>query len=121
MHETLDPTARSIRLPISEVVSELVEVLGTPMVAVVGGGKSTRAVRGWMRKESTPRNDHGLRAALQIVDVLRAANQRNDTVRAWFGGMNPLLDDDNPAITLGRNPDRAKRVLQAARRFASLG
>lgn len=121
MHEALDLTTRSLRLSISEVVAELVKVLGTPIVATVGGGKTTRAVRGWMRNENSPRNDQALRSALQIVDVLRTADQQDDTIRAWFGGMNPLLDDDNPALILGRNPHNAKRVLHAARRFAAQG
>jgi hypothetical protein len=121
MTAILDAVDRSTRLAIPEVVAELVKVLRTPMVAVIGGGRSTRSVRGWIHGEHAPRNDHGLRAALHVLDVFLAAHYKSDTIRAWFGGMNHLLEDDNPAMLLGKHftPEQAKRVLLAARQFVS--
>ena len=37
-----------------------------------------------------------------------------DTIRAWFRGMNPLLDDKSPALSLRKHP---QAVLAAARAF----
>ena len=41
-----------------------------------------------------------------------------ETVRAWFVGMNPDLDDRAPALVLGEDP---VGVLQAARAFLAHG
>jgi hypothetical protein len=47
-----------------------------------------------------------------------ALRLRSETVRAWFVGMNPDLDDQAPALLLGDDPHA---VLLAARSFLANG
>jgi len=48
--------------------------------------------------------------------VLGILRDREDlqTIKAWFRGMNPLLDDKSPALTLRKDPEA---VLDAASDF----
>lgn len=110
---------RAQRLPIRDVVKELADVLGIHMVAVIGGETSTRAVRAWRDGDYAPRADDELRLALQVVDVL-ATREAKDVIRAWFGGLNHLLDDENPALLIAKEfTSKGKSVLNAARAFVS--
>lgn len=114
----MDPL-RSQRMPIEDVVRDLVDVLGTHMVAVIGGGASTRAVRAWRDGEYEPRGKDALRLALRVADIL-ATREKKDVIRAWFGGLNHLLNDENPALVISKRSGSASRsVLIAARAFVS--
>lgn len=104
----------------SDVTKGLVDVLGAPLVAVIGGAKDTRSVRQWLTG-SGPREASllRLRTALQIVEIL-SQRFEGDMVRAWFTGMNPLLDDKSPLIVLADEDERKfPAVILAARRFAA--
>lgn len=104
----------------SDVTKSLVDVLGAPLVAVIGGAKDTRSVRQWL-SGSGPREAAltRLRTALQIVEILRRRFE-SDMVRAWFTGMNPLLDDKSPLIILADEDERSfPAVILAARRFTA--
>jgi len=59
-----------------------------------------------------------LRAAFQVFQLLVSVESPH-TVRAWFTGMNPQLDDLSPAEALRGGQDRA--VLAAARAFVAGG
>jgi hypothetical protein len=105
----------------SELVQELVSHLGAPLTALVGGVKDTRSVRQWMASDGSPRDAAlvRLRSALQIVDVLKLRFE-DDVVKAWFTGMNPLLEDRSPILILADEDEASfTAVLQAARRFVS--
>lgn len=67
-----------------------------------------------------PREDHErrLRAAYQIFQELQTV-EAAPTMRAWFMGMNPQLDDDSPAEALA--DDREREALAAARAFIAGG
>jgi hypothetical protein len=73
----------------------------------------------WERAERTPHPDaeRRLRHAYQIVQLL-LERESAETVRAWFVGMNPDLDDQAPVLALAEDP---VRVLQAARAFLAHG
>ncbi|NNC14084.1 hypothetical protein HII28_19675 [Planctomonas sp. JC2975] len=53
---------------------------------------------------------------LQIVELLLAEDSPS-VVRSWFMGMNPQLDDQNPAEVLAEG--RAREVMAAARAYAN--
>ena len=60
-----------------------------------------------------------LRAAFQIAELL-IQSESPQTVRAWFMGMNPQLDDRSPALVLaaeGNDQVQVRDVLHAARAF----
>lgn len=112
--------SRHVRLSIHEVVAELAAVLGAPLVAALGEVRDTRSVRQWISNEASPKHDHRLRFALQVVDLIRT-REPNDVVRAWFAGMEPNLDDENPIMLLVKHDDTQtrRRILEAARQFIS--
>ncbi len=62
-------------------------------------------------------SEQRLRQAYQIVRLLME-RESAETVRAWFVGMNPDLDDQAPVLVL---PEEPVRVLQAARSFLAQG
>ena len=102
-----------------EVVAFLHDLLGERLTAVIAGVNNARAVGQWARGERTPHpgTERRLRAALQVAQLLLAV-ESPESVRSWFVGMNPDLDDQAPALALGDDPTR---VLQAARTFLQHG
>ncbi|MFT4220189.1 MAG: hypothetical protein QM611_06695 [Microbacterium sp.] len=59
-----------------------------------------------------------LRNTFQVYGLLSSV-EGDHTVRAWFMGMNPQLDDDSPAEALAA--ERFREVASAARAFAAGG
>jgi hypothetical protein len=111
--------ARTVRLPTSEIVSCLQEILGQRLTAVIAGVSDAKAVGKWARGERPPHpaTEKRLRAAYQVTSLLLHA-ETPETVRAWFVGMNPELDDQAPALVIRDDP---VRVLQSARIFLAHG
>jgi hypothetical protein len=105
-------------LPITQVVSELADILGATTVAVIGGVQETRAVQQWIAGRE-PQRAHTLRFALQIAVMLSSYADREFAI-AWFHGSNPRLGDRAPMFLLR---DQALHevqgpLLNAAREFA---
>ena len=114
-----DAHSRAMSLPINDVVVELIDLLGAPVVALVGGVGETRAVQQWTAGRK-PQRPNVLRFALQIATMI-AANTDREMARAWFEGSNPHLDDAIPALLLRNEPlaNVQQRVMFAARAFAT--
>lgn len=113
------------RLPPSQLVAELRELLGAKLVAYLGGVKETRAVRQWAegeREVSGETDLRRLRLAYQAAKLL-AERDTPAVVQAWFQGLNPNLDDQAPARLLreGALDEVGAQVLAAARQFAAVG
>ncbi len=106
---------QAARTPISQVAAYLQDVLGQRLAAVVAGVSDAKAVGKWAKGGRSPQPDSELRLrhAYQIVQLL-IQHESAETVRAWFLGMNPELEDEAPAVVIGDDP---QRVLQAARAF----
>jgi hypothetical protein len=85
------------------------------MVAVIAGVSDVKAVGEWARGQRNPAPEAlaRLRDAHHVLSILRR-HEAPDTIRAWFRGMNPDLEDKSPALTLRENP---QAVLAAARAF----
>lgn len=107
------------RASLPSVVGELESVLGQRLTAVIAGVSDAKAIGKWARGGRSPRPDaeRRLRDAYFVATLLLQA-EAPSTVRAWFSGMNPELDDRAPALVLGED---AARVLQAARTFLAHG
>jgi len=113
-----------LRMEPHQVVRGLVAILGKKVTAYLAQVKDTRTIDAWMEPgrpaDEARRLDVGrLRLALRIARLL-AANDSNNTVQAWFGGLNPELGDRNPAELLRMGQDD-EAVLGAARAFVSGG
>lgn len=116
----LSAHAAAMRMPFPELVAELQGILGSRLVAYLGGVKETRAVRQWA--EGTREPDSLTRQRLRESHVIASMLLQVDApsvVQAWFQGLNPLLDDRSPAYLL-REGDLAEvgpQILAAARLF----
>jgi hypothetical protein len=111
--------AQSVQDPLAEIVSFLRDHLGASLVAFMAGAETRNVIR-WANGEVTPRDvaERRLRAAYQVYKLLEP-HEAPQTIRAWFMGMNPQLDDASPAeVIVG---DRGRDAMVAARAFASGG
>ena len=114
-----EPAAQGGSVPLPSVVSYLRKELGERLTAVIGGVKDASIVRAWATGAATPdpATEQALRAAYEVTRMLLDVDSA-ETVRLWFGGMNPELDDQAPALIIAEDPDA---VLGAARSFVAHG
>jgi hypothetical protein len=111
--------ARAVETDLTPAVRSLVDVLGKGLVAVIVG-RDVKTITRWVAGQG-PRGDdeqRRIRDSLQIAELLLASDSPA-TVRAWFMGMNPDLDDESPAEVLAGG--RARDVMAAAREFSHSG
>lgn len=105
----------------ADVAGFLQDALGQKLVAYMVGVSDPKTVGRWVSGARSPRNtdvEQRLRAAHQVFGLLATA-EAPDTVRAWFVGLNPQLDDESPAQAIREG--RAKDVVVAARAFLAGG
>jgi len=102
-----------------DVSSALARVLGRQLLSVIVD-KGARTIQRWISGESTPgaEDERRLRNAYQVYALLSTV-EGDHTIRAWFMGMNPQLEDDSPAEALAA--DQARNVMAAARAFVNGG
>jgi hypothetical protein len=114
-----DAHAAAMSLPINAVVSRLIVLLGATTVATIGGVTETRAVAQWTDGR-VPQRPNVLRFSLQLAWMI-GGERSIDTVRAWFAGSNPHLNDQVPALMLRDQAlhEIAGKMMAAARAFAS--
>ena len=115
-----DAHNEAMALPLTEVVQQLVDMLGATSVATIGGVRETRAVQQWIASEREPQRPHVLRFALQLALMIASLASR-DMARAWFHGSNPHLDDQVPIALLRDRPLESIQVplMAAVRSFAA--
>jgi len=119
IHSDRAAHSHAMEIPISQVVDELVSLLGATTVALIGGVKETRAVAQWLG-ERLPQRPHVLRFALQLATMI-ASERDTEMARAWFHGGNPHLGDQPPVLLLRNRPldEIQAALISAARAFAS--
>ena len=108
------------QLDVSDIVASLKGRLGSKLLALTIGA-SDRTVDRWEEQKSGPtrlEQELRLRTAYQVFEMLKG-DDADPTIRAWFMGMNPQLDDVSPAEALAE--DRFREVLAAARAFLAGG
>lgn len=119
MATVLGPTAhaRATRATVPEMATALQEIFGQKLVAIMTGIQDPKSVGAWARGSQKPHPpvERRLREAYHITSLLLSA-ESPETVRAWFMGMNPHLDDQSPALVLSE-ADGPARVVGAARAF----
>jgi hypothetical protein len=111
---------RAIRTPFPALVDELRTLLGSRLVAYLGGVKETRAVHEWAEDARRPgtATEQRLRTALRVAVPIAEADGEA-VAQAWFQGLNPQLDDRSPARLLreGDLDEVGPLVIAAARAF----
>ncbi len=113
----------SLRLPASQIVQQLVDILGRKLTAYIGNVKDVRAVDRWIAGGTLYGNaEERVRLAYQVARMLRDYDSAA-VVQAWMTGINPELDDKAPLRLLrdGKPEEVAPEVLRAARTFIAGG
>lgn len=113
---------QAVTAPLREVAATLQEVLSRQLTAYIAGVKEGKTVHRWATGEITAIRDFAveqrLRTAYEVAQLL-LREDGPQTVRAWFIGMNPQLDDRSPAEAIHQG--QFKEALTAARAFAADG
>lgn len=110
---------QTTQLNASDVVSYLLQHLGPAMTTALAG-KSAQTVRRYANNETRIPEDveRQLRNAHMIFTYIEQVDSAQ-TVRAWFMGMNPQLNDQAPIeVLIGGN---SNDVLAAAKAFVTGG
>lgn len=110
---------QALRAGIPDVAAYLQALFGQKLTALIAGSREPKSVGQWARGENLPdpEEEQRLRHAFRIARLL-AQTEQPQTVRAWFMGMNPQLEDRAPALMVAEDPDR---VLKAARSLLAGG
>jgi hypothetical protein len=106
---------------VADVAAFLQDALGQKLVAHMVGVEDPKTVGRWASEKRLPQDpvvEQKLRAAYQVFRLL-ATQESPHTVRAWFVGLNPELDDESPAVAI--HEGRMRDVLVAARAFLAGG
>jgi hypothetical protein len=109
----------ALRLPASEVVEKLVEIVGRKLTAHIGGVKDARAVDRWIGGGDIYGDaESRLRFAFQVARAL-SEHDSPAVVQAWLTGVNPELGDRVPLRMMRDNEIEAVApdILSAARAY----
>lgn len=103
-----------------QIAHFLEEVLGRKLVAYVAGASGATDLEQWLAE--APERAEGAERRLGIayhVFRLLQTQEGQHTVRAWFLGLNPQLDDRSPATALREG--KFREVVLAAEAFLAGG
>ena len=81
------------------VVEQLVEILGSSLVAVIVGVSQTSTLREWINDGPPASRLTVLRLALKIASAI-ATRHGEKVAQSWLQGANRVLDDRPPALAL---------------------
>lgn len=110
----------AMRIPIAQAAALLRVVLGPRLIAFTVAVEDTKTVKRWADGAVTqirPENERRLRIAYEVVRFLSLCGEEHETIRAWFMGMSPELDDISPAEAI--HGDDFAGARDAARGFAA--
>ena len=99
---------------VSEIVRELTEVFGTSLLSFIMEVDS-RSLQRWANGRGIRYDSEKRVRDLDSVFTLLRQKEEPATIRAWFMGMNPQLDDASPAE--GIRDGSARDVMAAARAY----
>ncbi|MGO9249625.1 MAG: XRE family transcriptional regulator [Solirubrobacteraceae bacterium] len=106
---------------VADIAAFLQDALGQKLVAFMVGVEDPKTVGRWASGNRLPKDlevERRLRDAHQIFRLL-LTQESPYTVRAWFVGLNPQLDDESPAVAI--RDGRTRDVLVAAKAFLAGG
>ena len=109
---------QAMQAPVSELANALQSALSRRLTAYISGVSDAKTVTRWVAGDVSEIRDHAveqrLRAAYEIHALLMNYESAS-TVKAWFIGMNPQLDDMSPAQAL--HEGKLAEAIAAARAF----
>ena len=112
----------AMRQPFGFVAKELIDILGSKLVAYLAGVREARAVQQYAtegRAPKDPTTELRLRLALRVAKLI-SAHDSHEVTQAWFMGLNPQLNERSPARLLreGEIDEVGPEIIAAARAFA---
>lgn len=117
-----DVHREAVTATVQELAATLQDLLSRRIVVVLAGVENGKTVTRWVKGESTtirdPLVEQKLRTAYEIARLLLQFDSY-ETVRAWFIGLNPQLDDESPVTAIAAG--KLKEARSAARAFISGG
>ena len=104
----------------ADVARFLQDALGQKLVAYITNVSGPRTVAHWVAGDRRPSSEpeERLRAAFYIFRLL-GEGESSHVVRAWFAGLNPVLDDAAPATAIREG--RTRDAVAAAKAFLADG
>ncbi len=113
-----NPYVTAVRAPVWEMASYLENLLSRRLTAYAVGVRDVKTIGRWASSDvDSVRSDdveRRLRTLYHVALLLRTVDAPS-TVKAWFVGANPELDDASPLEMIREGADRD--VLGAARSF----
>lgn len=110
----------SVAVSPEDIVRRLADVLGKNLLALIVN-RDLRTVTRWVQNDQlrlSAADETRVRNTFQVFSLLMSVEGEH-TVRAWFMGMNPQLEDEAPAEALAAG--RIRETLAAARAFVNGG
>jgi len=110
----------AMQTSLPEMAAYLQEVLGQRLTAHMADVSDPQTVSRWIKGNRKPRPDSEQRivASYQVFQLLLSA-ETPQTIRAWFLGLNPQLDDSSPAQAIREG--QFTQTMGAARAFLVSG
>ena len=105
---------KAVETTFADIVKTLVEALGRTLVAFIGDVDRKTVDRWADGQQPRTASETRVRTAFQVYQLLLSRDSEH-TVRAWFIGLNPQLDDTSPAQAL--HDDQIRDVIVAAKSF----
>lgn len=112
---------KTVESSIADIAAFLQDAMGQRLIAYMVSVEDPKTVGRWgseKRLPQDPATEQKLRAAYQVFRLL-ATEESPHTVRAWFVGLNPQLDDESPATAIREG--RIRDALVAAKAFLAGG
>lgn len=112
---------QALRVSVREAADTLQTLLTRQVAAYVVGVKDVKTLARWAAGEVTGirvESENRLRTAYEIATLL-SRFEAPETIRAWFIGMCPQLDDISPAEVI--HDGRLQDAVYAARSFVANG
>lgn len=112
---------KTVESSVSDIAAFLQDAMGQKLVALMVGVEDPKTIGRWAAEKRLPQDpaaEEKLRAAYQVFRLL-ATEESPHTVRAWFVGLNPQLDDESPATAISEG--RIRDVMVAAKSFLAGG
>lgn len=106
--QTPQPMKRS-----DQTLAEAYQIFGSQLSSVIAAGRwlpqgaNFPASQPWVFSGGHSRLERALHVARLLLEV-----EDSETVRAWFAGKNPMLDDRAPAIVIATEPDKVRFAAQ---------
>jgi hypothetical protein len=98
----------------------LQDALGQKLVAYITNVSGPRTVARWVSNERSPNASAEERLSVAFYAFrLLSDVESSHVVRAWFAGLNPLLDEEAPATAIREG--RYREALAAVKAFVSDG